>query len=134
MGELQDMTMLVVDDDADNAELLALVLGRAGASVEVCHTARAALEAATAKPLDAVLFDVGLPDMDGIELFKHLRETPRNASVVGVAVTGRARDERPELAELGIGYARKPIDSASLIRNLASALSERRVAQPGGDG
>ena len=134
MDELQGMRMLVVDDDADNADLLALVLGRAGASVEVCHTARGALKIAEARPLDAVLFDVGLPDMDGIELFTHLRQTPQNARVVGFAVTGRARDERPELKELGLGYARKPIDSSSLIRDLASTLAERRVAQSGGQG
>ena len=131
MDELQGMRMLVVDDDADNAELLALVLGRAGAIVEVCHTARGALDIAAAKPLDAVLFDVGLPDMDGIALYTRLRETPQNAGAVGFAVTGRARDERPELAELGVGYARKPIDTGSLIRDLASCLAERRVAQPG---
>lgn len=134
MNELQGMRMLVVDDDADNAELLALVLGRAGAKVEVCHTAGGALEIAAAGPLDAVLFDVGLPDMDGIVLFTRLRETPQNAKTVGFAVTGRARDERPELDELGLGYARKPVDSSSLIRDLASCLSERRVAQPRSQG
>ncbi|MBL8741450.1 MAG: response regulator [Myxococcales bacterium] len=117
--------MLVVDDDADNAELLAIVLGRAGASVEVCHTAAGALDAAAARPPDAVLFDIGLPDMDGIELYSRLRETPKNGRIVGIAVTGRARDERPELAELGLGYARKPIDSGSLIRDLASRLADR---------
>jgi CheY-like chemotaxis protein len=131
MNELQGMRMLVVDDDADNAELLALVLSRAGATVKLCHTASGALEIAAAGQLDAVLFDVGLPDMDGIALFSRLRETPQNARTVGFAVTGRARDERPELRELGLGYARKPIDSSSLIRDLASCLAERRVAEPG---
>lgn len=134
MSELQGMKMLVVDDDADNAELLALMLGRAGALVKVCHTASSAIDAAAAGPLDAVLFDIGLPDMDGIVLFERLRETAENTSVVGFAVTGRARDERPELAELGLGYARKPIDSSSLIRDLASRLSERRVAHSRGQG
>jgi DNA-binding response OmpR family regulator len=134
MDELQGMRMLVVDDDADNAELLALLLGRAGAAVEVCHTAEAALGVARGRQLDAVLFDVGLPDMDGIALFTRLRETAENGSVVGFAVTGRARDERPELGELGLGYARKPIDSSSLIRDLASCLTQRRVAQSSGQG
>ncbi len=134
MNELQGMRMLVVDDDADNAELLALVLGRAGAAVEICHTATGALEIALARPLDAVLFDVGLPDMHGIELFTRLRQIPQNASTVGFAVTGRARDELPKLGELGLGYARKPIDSSSLIGDLLSCLSERRAAQPGGQG
>lgn len=134
MDELQGMRLLVVDDDADNADLLEIVLRRAGATVEACHTASSALDVASARPLDAVLFDIGLPDMDGVAMFTRLRATPQNARVVGFAVSGRARYERPELEALGVGYARKPIDATSLIQDLASRLAERGVAQPGGNG
>jgi len=132
MDELRSLKVLVVDDDADSAELLSIALGRAGASVEVCHTGADALEIARRGELGAVLFDVGLPDMDGIELFGRLRGTQHNARAIGFAVAGRGRHERAELSDGSLGCAQKPIDSSELIRRLASRLAQRRVSESGG--
>ena len=68
--------VLVVEDDADTAELLNLTLLAAGFVVCVAHSARQALAAAPSFLPMIALIDIGLPGMDGCELCKVLRETP----------------------------------------------------------
>ena len=60
--------MLVVEDNVDTAESLAMLLRYAGHEVRAAHTGPKALQAAQAGPPDVILLDIGLPGMDGYEV------------------------------------------------------------------
>ena len=66
--------MLLVEDEAETRNALAVLLRRAGATVTAVDSAAAALEAFAQSRPDVLLSDIGLPEMDGYELLRHLRE------------------------------------------------------------
>jgi hypothetical protein len=73
---VQTWRVLVVDDNADSADSIAAILETSGHEVQVAHSAQQALEMAVEYQPDIMLLDIGLPDMDGYEVAKHLRQTP----------------------------------------------------------
>jgi CheY-like chemotaxis protein len=80
--------LLLADDNADAADLLATLLQAAGHDVKVAHTARDALALAKAERPDACLLNIGLPDMSGYALARHLREQESTRDCLLIAVTG----------------------------------------------
>jgi PAS domain S-box-containing protein len=85
--------VLVVDDNADVAEGLMMLLELLGHLVRVAHDGMAALEAVRVNVPDLMLVDIGLPGMDGYELARNVRQDSRLKGVVLVALTGYGRDE-----------------------------------------
>jgi PAS domain S-box-containing protein len=116
----RERSVLVVDDNVDAAQLLALLLESAGYRVAVEHTPRAALEQAPIVRPDACILDIGLPDMDGNELARRLRALPGMEDVQLIALTGYGRPQDREQA-LAAGFDHhlvKPVDVHELIRLL----------------
>lgn len=101
---------MVVDDNHDAAELLAVLLETCGHDVRTAHDARTALEVAASFVPDVALLDLGLPGMDGWELAGRLRELPELAHLRLVALSGYREDvERSRRAGFE-GYLLKPAD------------------------
>jgi CheY-like chemotaxis protein len=84
----RQLHVLIVDDNADAAWVLATCLEGEGHEVTVCHTPTQALERAALGRPDACLLDIGLPEMDGCELVRRLRELPGMQAVLMAAVSG----------------------------------------------
>ena len=112
--------ILVVDDNADTAELLAMILEAEGHEVVVAHDGPAALEVAGGHRPDLVLLDLGLPGMDGYEVAERLRQMPCLGETPLVAFTGYGQDEdRERTARAGFAYHLvKPVDADALRRVL----------------
>ena len=87
---LDGLTLLVVDDNDDAIEVLSAFLKACGADVRCARTAIAALTYLNASPsIDAVITDLAMPDMDGVELARRIRRHPSRTSVLPViALTG----------------------------------------------
>jgi len=85
--------VLIIDDNADSAEALALLARSWGHEVAVAHDGPGALVLAESFAPESVLVDIGLPGMDGYELARRFREQPRYRDLVLVALTGYGRDE-----------------------------------------
>jgi CheY-like chemotaxis protein len=85
--------VLVVDDNVDAARIMAMVLGVAGHEVRLAHRGLDSIEAARKFQPDAVLLDIGLPDIDGFEVARRLRVEPGLEKILLVAVTGYGRDQ-----------------------------------------
>lgn len=117
--------VLVVEDDESIASALVRGLGRAGYQVEAVGTAAEALAADRSRPSDVVLLDLGLPDGDGLEVCRSLRERGDMALVV---VT--ARGEEPErVLALDAGaddYLVKPFGYAELLARIRAVLRRRQ--------
>jgi CheY-like chemotaxis protein len=85
--------VLVVDDNLDAADSLALLLRVEGHEVEVCHDGGEALATIAQFQPEVVLLDIGLPGMDGYEVARRLRNHPATESAMLVALTGYGQEE-----------------------------------------
>jgi signal transduction histidine kinase/CheY-like chemotaxis protein len=113
--------ILLVEDNADAREALALLLESWGHRVEQAGDGLAGLEGARANPPDVALIDVGLPGMDGYTLAQEIRAEPRCAGVRLIALTGYSRNrDRERGQEAGFdAYLVKPVDPERLRRALS---------------
>jgi two-component system KDP operon response regulator KdpE len=115
------LTVLVVDDEVQIRRLLKITLEATGIRVLEADTGRIGLEEAARSHPDAVVLDLGLPDMSGLEVLKHLREW----SKVPVLVLTVLAAEGDKVAALDAGaddYLTKPFGSAELLARLRAIL------------
>ncbi|QEL17793.1 PAS domain S-box protein [Limnoglobus roseus] len=97
--------LLVVDDNRDAADSLAMLLELQGHEVRVAHSGPAALEMTKGYAPDVVFLDIGMPGMDGYEVARRLRQQPGLESVVLAALTGWGQQEdRRRTAEAGFTH------------------------------
>ena len=120
--------VLIVDDNHDSAELIALVLGREGHETRLAHDAREALSLALDFRPNIAFLDIGLPDMDGFELLSALRVKPELEGCRFVAVTGYDElGSSPEGARFD-AHLVKPIDLSALV-SVVTQLGSPALAQ-----
>jgi CheY-like chemotaxis protein len=112
--------VLLVEDNADAAFSLRLLLELAGHEVTVAHDGRTGLETALRLRPDVVLCDLGLPELDGFEVARALRGDPDTAGTYLVAVSGYGQDDdRRRSREAGFDtHLTKPVDPCHLQRLL----------------
>jgi CheY-like chemotaxis protein len=113
--------VLIVDDNEDAANSLAMILNLGGHETVSVYTAVDALRRAASFRPDVVLLDIGLPGMDGYEVAQKLRELPGLRDIRLVAVTGYGRsDDRIRARDAGFDdHLTKPVEFAALERTLA---------------
>ncbi len=110
------LRILVVENDSDCADSLAILLGLYGHRVSVASNGRDSLELARTCDLDVIILDICMPGMDGYELARRLREQTTAHRPLLIAVTGLAQQEaRQHSAEAGIDlHLVKPADPEQL--------------------
>ena len=114
-------SVLVVDDDPGLARALAINLRARGYEVQLAGTGADALRLAASHPPDAVILDLGLPDMEGTEVVLGLR----GWSAVPVLVLSARQDQRDKVRALDAGaddYVTKPFGMDELLARLRAAL------------
>ncbi|HUQ12170.1 MAG TPA: PAS domain S-box protein [Steroidobacteraceae bacterium] len=114
--------VLVVDDNEDAAESLAMLLGLNGNETHLAHDGEAALAAAEKYRPDLILLDIGMPRMNGHEVCRRLRLEPWGRDLKVIAVTGWGQEQdRHKTEEAGFdGHLVKPVDPATLNDVLAA--------------
>lgn len=119
--------ILVVDDNAVNRDLISEMLTAFGHRVEVASGGHAALELARNRVFDVILLDIQMPEMNGIEVIRRLRQDKLVENTGVIAVTANAMREQVEeyVSEGFDGCAAKPIVWADLIDMIASARRKR---------
>jgi PAS domain S-box-containing protein len=119
---IQNKRILVVDDNRDAAESLAMVLGAIGGDVRVTHDGADALGMLDEFAADIVLLDIGMPGMDGYEVARRIRARASNARPVIVALTGWGQDQdRARAREAGFDHHLvKPAEIEALHELIAS--------------
>jgi CheY-like chemotaxis protein len=122
-GGVVPLRMLLVDDNVDAVHTLQLFLRSAGHDVEVAYAAGDAVELAKVRVPDVCLLDIGLPDFDGNELARRLRQLPQTAGATLIAMTGYGRQQdRDAATAAGFDYYLvKPVNTAQLADILAAA-------------
>jgi two-component system CheB/CheR fusion protein len=135
---LQDTTILLVDDEAEGREALAAILELAGASCTAVDSASRALAELETQAFDALVSDVAMPGMTGLDLVRTLRARERREQLprlYTMALTGFASmRDRDEAIEHGFDdHAAKPIDATALVERLAAGLRRNGTRRPRGE-
>ncbi len=119
--------VLVVDDVQASAKTLALMLKAVGQDVEMRNDGQSAIEAAALWRPSVIFLDIGMPQMDGYEVARRLRQMPEMANVKLVALTGYGQDEdRRRALQAGFNHHLvKPASIEAIEQLLASAPSQR---------
>jgi PAS domain S-box-containing protein len=117
--------ILVVDDNRDSAESLAMLLTIMGNETHLAHDGVAAIEAVERYRPEVVLLDIGLPKLSGHDVCRRVREQSWGKDIVIIALTGWGQEEdRRKSREAGFdGHLVKPVDPAALLELLSSLVS-----------
>jgi len=124
---------VIVEDEQDMAELVALRLKREHYDVEVVHDGREALGVISTAPPDLVLLDIMLPGLSGTEVLKEVRNDPRTADVPVIMMTARGEDG-DVVAGLQLGaddYVSKPFSMSVLMARVSAVLRRRETPASG---
>lgn len=128
---LKEISLLVVEDDADSRELLVTILETAGAVVAAVSSAAEAYEALKVFRPDVLISDIGMPGEDGYSLIRRVRENDQNGNrIAAIALTAYAREEDSKKA-LDAGFQMhfaKPFDQYTLISAI-KVLAENGLKQ-----
>ena len=119
---MKKVRVLVADDDKAVCDMLGKFLKRKSYEVEVVYTGPDAISYVQKHKPHAILLDIKMPGMDGVEALKKILEIDKDAGVI--MITGLAEYEIvKECMKLGAcGYITKPLDLASLESNLTTLL------------
>ena len=114
--------VLIVDDNRDSADSLAMLMQITGNKTYMAHDGVEAVEAAEKYRPEVVLLDIGLPGMNGHEVCRCVREQPWGKDIIVIALTGWGQeDDRRKSEEAGFnGHLVKPVDYDKLLELLSS--------------
>jgi signal transduction histidine kinase/CheY-like chemotaxis protein len=134
-GALGGCRVLIVDDQSDARDLLALVVGQSGAEVKVAGSARDALRIMSESAIDMLVSDIAMPEMDGFSFIETVRRqeaaraSERLRAVAVTAHMGRHIRERALAAGFD-AHAVKPLDPEELVVLLSALRQPDRVVPP----
>ncbi len=119
----QAYQILAIDDLADNLFLLQVILEAEGYEVEIANSGTSALDMLEELHPDLILLDLMMPDMNGYEVTKRIRQKQRFASVPILLVTAHTESSASQGLAVGANdFIRKPIDCNDLIAKIRSHL------------
>ena len=123
------LKVLIVDDNVDAADMLGIFVESLGHQVVIETSSKGALEAAARMLPQVCLLDIGLPEMDGNQLARHLRARLEKAAPVLIAISGYGQEQdRITTMQAGFDhYFVKPVDTVQL-KNLLSAIDSAAAA------
>lgn len=121
--------ILLIEDDSRLAEMLSEYLGEAGFRVSIAAQGGAGLERLAREPFDVVVLDLMLPDMDGLEVCRRLREGS-DTPVLMLTARGDATDRVVGLEIGADDYLPKPFEPRELLARLRALLRRSRAGTP----
>ncbi len=119
--------ILVVEDDDAMRELLVEELGEAGYRVTSAAGGRAGIEAARAEPVDLVITDLRMPDLDGFDLIRDLKAAPGSPHIIMVTAFGSIETAIKAVKLGAYDYITKPFELEELVLAADKALGERKL-------
>ncbi|MDD3125835.1 MAG: hybrid sensor histidine kinase/response regulator [Candidatus Kapabacteria bacterium] len=123
-SELLGMKVLIVDDIEDNVVVVERLIRRQGLGTLVAYSGMQALSIAESKQPNLILLDVQMPEMDGFEVIKKLKENPKTKGIPVIFLTARTEHESMmEGFQLGgVDYITKPFNSGEVLNRVRTHL------------
>lgn len=111
---------LVIEDNEDNMHLITFILEKSGFATIRAENGKQGIALAVAEKPDFILLDIQLPDMDGLEALRHIRQAAATQAIKTIAVTSYAMTgDRERLIAAGCdGYIEKPIDPETIMNEI----------------
>ena len=134
MAATRELRVLVVDDEEHITELVAMALGYNGFDVERVSSGRAALDAIDKRRPDLIVLDVMLPDLDGFELTRRLRQAEGAGTRIPVIFLTAKDTTEDKIQGLRLGsddYVTKPFSIEELVERVKAVLRRVTGAGPG---
>ncbi len=124
------LTILLVEDNEMNRDMLSRRLERAGYRVILAVDGPRGIAAARTEAPDLVLMDMSLPEIDGWEATRHLKQDPATSGIPVIALTAHAMvSDREKALQAGCDdYDTKPVDFARLLQKMTSILARERAS------
>lgn len=125
---LKGLRVLVAEDNATNQEIALAVLDKVGTISEVVDNGRSALEKMSEQPFDVVLMDIQMPEIDGIEVTRKLRQIPelQNTPIIAMTAHTLLEDQR-RCRDVGMnGFVSKPVSQEKLLKVLWESVKPFR--------
>jgi signal transduction histidine kinase len=122
-GALNGTRVLLVEDDPDARDLMRAMLEAAGASVAPCSSAAEALARLDQAPFDALVSDIAMPDTDGLDLMRTMRELGFHLPAVAVTAFSSEGDRDKTSAAGYQAHLSKPIDQQALVGTIAGLIA-----------
>ena len=136
--DLSGVRVLAVDDDRDSLEVIRRILRHRHADVTTAGSVEEALKALVTVRPDVILSDIGMPDYDGYDLIRRVRNLPGGAAIPAAALTALARpDDRMRAMKAGFQtHVAKPVAAAEIVAVVSSLANLRRASgrEPKGAG
>jgi signal transduction histidine kinase len=133
LEQLTGVHILIVEDDTDSRNVLAVLLQRLGALVEAVASAKEAFDRVSHRRPDVLVSDIGMPDEDGYSLIRRVRQLNGERRLPAIALTAYARQQDADAA-LRAGYdchLPKPVAPADLIRAIKTVMLGFAANEPG---
>lgn len=126
--------VLVIEDNRDNLGLIRFALERAGYTVSAAETGASGVSLSLAASFDLIIVDINLPDFDGYEVTRRIRQASQDKAVPIVAITSNAMagDREKTLAAGCDGYFEKPIDPITIVEQIEKAIGMSRATRKDG--
>ncbi len=120
---------LIIEDTPDNMELITFILNQNGISTIEAETGQKGIDLALAERPDFIILDIQLPDMDGTEVLKAIRQKEQKGSIPIIAMTSYAMSgDRDQLLTAGCnGYIEKPIDPLAVMGQIREVIDGAKV-------
>ncbi len=119
-------TVLIIEDNEDNLELIKLILEQAHYKTRFAMTGLEGVQQVITIPPDFVILDIQLPDINGLEVLKRIRSHPRVGNIPIIAMTSYAMsgDKEMLMAAGCTAYIEKPIDPMLVIGQIEQAIGK----------
>jgi len=125
VGSLEGLCILLAEDGFDNRELITTILRNCGAEVETAENGLLAVAKAEAAPFDVVLMDMNMPEMDGYEATRTLRDRGYAGPILALTANGMSTDVALCKAAGCDEHLSKPIDRAQLLQTIATYAGKK---------
>jgi len=124
--EMKKKTALIIEDSDDNMELISFILENSGYHTDRAWTGQEGVSKALQTRPDFIVLDIQLPDFDGLEVIRRIRESEAGKSIPVIAMTSYAMaGDRETLLAAGCkGYIEKPIDPERVIDQVQDVIGD----------
>jgi two-component system response regulator MprA len=131
--DLARPSVLIVDDESAVLDLLGVYLREHGCEVRTAASGEAALAELERESVQAVVLDLGLPGVDGLEVCRRLRRAGNHVPIIVLSALDREHDKVQALAAGADDYLTKPFGLRELLARVRAALRRSGPRQPAGD-
>ncbi|TVT28127.1 response regulator transcription factor [Salinicoccus cyprini] len=125
--------ILIVEDDEKIARVIQLELEHEGYEVAIAYTGKSALERYEDKPYDLILLDVMIPELNGLEVLRRIRQKDDNTRIIMLTARDAVMDKVSGLDSGANDYVTKPFEIEELLARIRAQLKQRIMSQDADD-